>query len=94
MATLDPGSDLGIEHAPDLRELLASQLDSGKQVVIDLSRVERIHSANLQLLCAFVRNRNAAGRKTRVADPSPALVDAVRVLALTNALGMSESGDD
>jgi anti-anti-sigma regulatory factor len=91
---LEIGPDLGIERAAELKELLASQLDSGRSVVIDVGNAERIHSASLQLLCAFVRERKAAGRKTRVANASPAFEDAVRVLALSSSLGLAEPGDE
>ncbi len=91
---LELGPDLGIEQAAELKETLASQLDSGRSVVIDVSSTERIHSASLQLIAAFVRERQAAGRKTRLADPSPAFQDAASALALTSALGLPESGDE
>jgi anti-anti-sigma regulatory factor len=93
MPPIELGNDLGIERAGDLKEQLASQLDSGRSVVIDGSGVERVHGAGLQLLTAFIRDRQTAGRKTRIDSPSPALVDAARVLALTTALGLSESGE-
>lgn len=94
MASFDLGSDLGIERASELKDLLAAQLNAGNALVFDGSHVERVHSASLQLLGAFVREREGAGHKTRIADPSPALVDAARVLALTTALGLPESGDE
>jgi len=94
MASIDLGSDLGIERASDLKDLLAAKLGSVQTLELGGARVERIHSASLQLLCAFVRERDKAGHKTRIADPSPALVDAARVLALTTALGLPESGDE
>lgn len=94
MPPLELGPDLGIEGAADLKDTLGGQLESGRSVVLDLSRAERIHSASLQLLCAFVRERQAAGRKTRIANPSPAFEEAARVLALSSALGLAESGDE
>jgi anti-anti-sigma regulatory factor len=94
MPPLELGPDLGIERAAELKETLAGQLESGRSVVIDLSQAERIHSASLQLLTAFVRERQLAGRKTRIANPSPAFEDAARVLALSSALGLPESGDE
>ena len=94
MPPIDLGSDLGIERASDLKDQLLAQLESGRSVVLDGSQVERVHGAGLQLLAAFVREREEAGRKTRIDAPSPALVDAARVLALTTALGLPESGDE
>jgi anti-anti-sigma regulatory factor len=94
MPPIELGSDLGIERAGDLKDQLLAQLESGRSVVLDGSQVERVHGAGLQLLAAFVREREEAGRKTRIDAPSPALVDAARVLALTTALGLPESGDE
>jgi anti-anti-sigma regulatory factor len=94
MPPIELGTDLGIERASDLKEQLLAQLDSGRSVVLDGAQVERVHGAGLQLLAAFVREREEAGRKTRIDAPSPALVDAARVLALTTALGLPESGDE
>jgi anti-anti-sigma regulatory factor len=93
MPPIELGNDLGIERTGDLRDLLFAQLDSGRSVVLDGSAVERVHGAGMQMLAAFVHERHAAGRKTRIESPSPTLVDAARVLALTTALGLSESGD-
>lgn len=94
MPPIELGTDLGIERASELKDQLLTQLESGRSVVLDGSQVERVHGAGLQLLAAFVREREEAGRKTRIDAPSPALVDAARVLALTTALGLPESGDE
>jgi anti-anti-sigma regulatory factor len=94
MPPLELGPDLGIERAAELKEMLAGQVESGRSVVLDLSRAERIHSASLQLLTAFIRERQTAGRKTRIANPSAAFDDAAGVLALRSALGLSEPGDE
>lgn len=94
MPPIELGTDIGIERASDLKDQLLGQLETGRSVVLDGSQVERVHGASLQLLAAFVREREEAGRKTRIDAPSPALVDAARVLALTTALGLPESGDE
>jgi anti-anti-sigma regulatory factor len=94
MPPLELGPDLGIERAAELKEALAGQFEAGRVVVLDASHVERIHSASLQLLCAFVRDRLDAGRKTRIANPSTAFVDAASVLAMAQALGLPESGEE
>lgn len=94
MPPIELGADLGIERAADIKEMLAEQLDSGRSVVLDGSAVERVHCASLQVISAFMRERESAGKKTRIESPSPALVDSARVLALTTALGLPESGDE
>jgi len=93
MPPIELGPDLGIERAGDLREQLLDQVESGRSVVLDGAAVERVHGAGMQVLAAFFRDRHAAGRKTRIESPSPSLVDAARVMALTTELGLSEPGD-
>ncbi|MBB5016618.1 STAS domain-containing protein [Rehaibacterium terrae] len=91
MPAIALASDLGIEQSAELKAALAPHLASKRPVVVDGAGVQRIHSASLQLLCAFCRDRQAAGRKTRLENPSPALRDAARILALTSVLGLSDS---
>lgn len=83
--TLQP--DLGIEHVTELQAALAPQLALDGPLVLDGSQVRRVHTAGLQLLHAFVRERAGAGRSTTITDPSTALDEAVRLLALDASLG-------
>lgn len=91
MPAIALASDLGIEQAAELKATLRPHLASKRVVVVDGAGVQRIHSASLQLLCAFCRDRRAAGRQTRLENPSPTLRDAARILALTSVLGLSDS---
>lgn len=88
MSSIALEQDLGIEQAAGLKEALAGRLATKRAVVIDGASVQRVHSASLQLLCAFWRERGRDGRKTRLENPSPALADAIRSLGLTTVLGL------
>ncbi|KGO98212.1 STAS domain-containing protein [Novilysobacter defluvii] len=79
--------DLGIEHVADLQALLAPHLEGEAPLALDGSQVRRVHTAGLQLLHAFVRERAGTGRGTAILDPSPTLSDAARLLALEATLG-------
>lgn len=81
--------DLGIEHVAELRSTLSSHFDNADPVVLAGDRVARVHTAGLQLLHAFVRDRALAGRITTITLPSAALVDAANVLALADGLGLT-----
>ncbi|WP_374249337.1 STAS domain-containing protein [Thermomonas sp.] len=85
--------DLGIEQVADLQSALQPHLDDE---VLELSGadVRRVHTAGLQLLHAFIRDRNARGFKTTITLPSPTLVDAARQLALAVSLGVENSPGD
>ncbi len=93
MSSLRLASDLGIEQAAELKAALAPHLRSPRPVALDGAGVERVHSASLQLLCAFWRDRQKAGHATRLDHASPALRDAARILALTSLFGLTASGD-
>ncbi|MBD8524716.1 STAS domain-containing protein [Pseudomarimonas arenosa] len=90
---IELGSDMGIEKAGDLKDSLLDELNSDGLLEIDCSQVERVHCASLQVLTAFVRERQALGHKSRIIEPSSVFNDAVNVLALKTALGMTEPGD-
>lgn len=80
-------ADLGIEHVAELQAALAPHLALDGPLALDGSQVSRVHTAGLQLLHAFVRERATAGRSTFLAQASPALDEAVRLLALDASLG-------
>lgn len=88
---LELQADLGIEHVAELQAALAPHLATEGPLALDGSRVRRVHTAGLQLLHAFVRERAAAGRSTTLTQASPALDEAVRLLALDASLGSTRS---
>lgn len=86
-------ADLGIEQVADLQATLQSHLDDA---TLELSGadVRRVHTAGLQLLHAFIRERAARGLPTTITLPSPTLVDAARQLALAVSLGVDKDSGD
>lgn len=93
MPSIRLAPDLGIEQSAELKAALAPHLASKRMVAIDGAGVERVHSASLQVLCAFWRDRQKAGHNTRFDNASPALCDAARTLALSSLFGLKASGD-
>lgn len=88
MTTLSLQPDLGIESVAELQAALQPHLDDEAPLLLDGGDVDRVHTAGLQLLHAFVRDRAALGRSTSIAPASPALVQAARHLALAASLGL------
>ncbi|KLJ02768.1 STAS domain-containing protein [Luteimonas sp. FCS-9] len=88
MTTLDLGEDLGIETSAALKALLAPHLAQDQEVILDGAQVRRVHTAGLQVLCAFFASRAALGRRTALRDGSPSLLDAVRLLGIGDSLGL------
>ena len=92
MTQLTLQSDLGIERVADLQAALQPHLDADAPLELAGDQVERVHAAGLQLLHAFVRDRAARGQRTTIVDPSPALAEAARQLALAASLGVDGDG--
>jgi anti-anti-sigma regulatory factor len=91
-------SDLGIERVAELQEALMPHLDDAEPLALLGDQVTRVHTAGLQLLHAFVRERASRGGSTRITGASPALAGAARQLALAASLGLefpqaASSGD-
>jgi len=68
-----------------LKERLSDLLQSVTPITIDAAGVQRIDTASMQLLAAFIRERRSGDRAVALAQPSAAFADAVRLLGL-NAL--------
>ncbi|OOW68037.1 anti-anti-sigma factor [Xanthomonas axonopodis pv. melhusii] len=94
MSTLTLGEDLGIETSADLKQKLAGFLTQDGDLVLDAGEVRRIHTASVQLLCAFVQSRRQAGLHTEFDGCNDTFRDAARLLGVTDALGLPASNDN
>ncbi|KAB7771912.1 STAS domain-containing protein [Xanthomonas maliensis] len=94
MSTVTLGEDLGIEASADLKQKLAAVLNQDADLVLDASAVRRIHTASVQLLCAFVQSRRQAGLQTEFDGCNDTFRDAARLLGVADALGLSASNDN
>jgi anti-anti-sigma regulatory factor len=61
MSTVELGGDLGIESSTELKNRLCPAGGAGRRADPDASQVARIHTAAVQVLCAFVQARREAG---------------------------------
>ncbi len=93
MSSVQLGLDLGIEAAAALKEQLAPHLSSDHVVKIEAQQVERVHTASVQVLCAFVRDRSGAGHGTHIEPCAEPLRDAARVLGVADHLGLTGPTD-
>lgn len=69
-----------------LKAELMQLLKTEQPVLLDVSQVERIDTAAMQLLCAFVRDRRARRLTTSWTGESQAFVEAIITLGLSQAL--------
>ncbi|GHH46209.1 STAS domain-containing protein [[Pseudomonas] boreopolis] len=94
MSTVSLGEDLGIETSADLKQKLAPYLAEAGQLMLDAGQVRRIHTASVQVLCAFVDSRRKAGLRTGFDGCNDIFKDAVRLLGVAHTLGLSASNDN
>lgn len=87
---VDLPADLGIENAALLREQLEAVLDDAAPVELGGASVQRLHTAGLQVLALFCRERQKYGRAVVWQEPAPMLAGAARLLGLEPVLKIPE----
>ncbi len=81
-------SSCTVKDAAGLKIALCGLLQATQCVLLDASNVERIDTAALQLLFAFVRDRRAGGLEVSWQGSSAALLDAADLLDMRVQLGL------
>jgi phospholipid transport system transporter-binding protein len=81
-----------IRDAAQLLGQLLLHIEQSSPVYIDAAQVERVDTAALQLLVAFLRDRKAEQRAVVWLDCSDALARAARALGLAGALYLANAG--
>jgi phospholipid transport system transporter-binding protein len=81
-----------IRDAAQLLAQLLLRIEHSAPVYIDAAKVERVDTAALQLLVAFLNDRKAQQRAVVWLECSDALMRAARSLDLTGALALSAAG--
>jgi anti-anti-sigma regulatory factor len=76
------GEQLNISHCGDLYAQLLTAMAEGQAVSIDISQVERVDTAALQLLYGFQRDAKAQGVVTIWSQASKVFCDAVDILGM------------
>ena len=77
-----------VAGASALKESLAGLLDEPQPITLDITSLQRIDTAGLQVLTAFVRERASHGRAVEWHGAAPALTGAAQLLGLTSLLGL------
>jgi ABC-type transporter Mla MlaB component len=81
-----------IASATALRDVLIERVGDAGTVQIDASSVQRIDTASLQVMAAFVRERRNDGLSFEWLGVPACLTEAATLLDLTNALGLASPG--
>lgn len=85
-------SNCSVKDAAALKTSLCACSNHGDAVTLDVSAVERVDTATMQLLCAFVRDRSDRNQSVTWRGESAALQDAVRLLGVGALLGLDAKG--
>ena len=75
-----------VSEAASLKERLAPLLEDPLPVTLDVDALQRIDTAGLQVITAFVRERAARERAVEWHGTAPVLTSAARLLGLTSLL--------
>jgi ABC-type transporter Mla MlaB component len=86
--TIALSSNSTVKDAAALKDVLVRLLDEAAPVAIDAKSVERIDTAIMQLLCAFVRDRAERNLAVTWSGTPSALLDAARLLGIGSLLAL------
>ncbi len=81
-----------LAEAGELKAALVALTPCAGPVTLAAGAVERIDTAALQVLAAFVRDRRLAGRSVHWDSPSTTLIAAARRLGLSTLLQLEGAG--
>jgi len=81
-----------IASATALRDVLLERAGDAGTVQIDASSVQRVDTASLQVMAAFVRDRRNDGLSFEWLGVPACLTEAATLLDLTNAQGLASPG--
>lgn len=84
-------SNCSVKDAAALKISLCKLADQSVAVTVDMSSVERVDTATMQLLCAFARDRAARERKVVWLGQSRAMQEAARLLGVEKLLALPET---
>lgn len=84
-------SNCSVKDAAALKTSLCKLADASGDVTLDAGSVERVDTATMQLLCAFVLERTARERKVVWLGNSQVLQEAARLLGVQKLLALPET---
>jgi phospholipid transport system transporter-binding protein len=88
-ASLTLAAECTVAQADSLKAGLIRLLGDPRAVILDVSALQRIDTAGLQLLAAFVRDRRTAGHRIEWRGRAPALESAAGFLGLRSMLELA-----
>lgn len=89
MHTLDMPNDMTIYTAAKQKQQLLAFIESGDELCLNLSEVEELDTAGVQLLLLAQREATQAEKQLQFINPGPVVVDMLNLANLTEALGIA-----
>lgn len=89
MAQITLDEELNITCVGDLKTNLIQTLSADSAIELNAANVERVDTAALQLLTAFVQHANASDKKINWVNPSDKFLKSVELLGLKGSLGIA-----
>lgn len=83
------GAECTAAEADALKAELARRVAASEPIIVDVSALQRIDTAGMQLLAAFVRDRRTGGRIVQWRGQAAALELAARLLGLKDMLELA-----
>ena len=83
-------ADCTVAASAALKADLLEALPHRRPVTLDIASVQRIDTAGIQLVTAFVRERESLGLHVEWRGTAPAFTSAARLLGVAGALGLPE----
>jgi ABC-type transporter Mla MlaB component len=88
--TLVLAANCTVKDAVALKASLCALAETSGTVTVDSQALERIDTATVQLLCAFVRDRASRNQRVTWVGESAALQEAARLLGVRKLLGLND----
>ncbi len=87
---IDCGDALGISGVGDMHTQILMELSEGHEIQFDVSQVERIDAAALQMIYAFSKEAVTNGSPLKWSEPSEAFIRSAKLLGLTQLMNLED----
>ena len=95
-SSISCGTDLTIQQVESLKPRFVAALEKdAKQYTINVSKVEKVDSTGVQLLCSFIKSISDQGHSFTFQQPSEAFLSACKLLGMIQNLQLEQfTGDN
>lgn len=94
VVSIDCGETLTIAQSGQLYATLLAELAEGRVVQPDVSQIQRIDAAGVQILLGFCREAELQGQSIDWGNPSEAFLKSVALLGLEAEMGVKTNSDN